>query len=351
MSEPKRVVIHFSRREFLQITACASLQFATPLLMPTDGMQQVRIAFVGVGSRGMALLKAATNIDCARVKAICDSDSVALRNSAALAAARKLDTPILFRQIGEILHQTQIDLFVLALPATPTLEVASALLRANKSVYICPPMYGLEGEWAVHLNLLRPHQNRVQIHLPHLFDSDARRIVSHARATRLGTLQRARIGIPQNTGSKVCRRTVDAIDFVLAAVNSSGPLDWHSVLVEPKTGPDGINASLRLTPDLVQTSELTIEITEQPTISDPQVILAGSGGRFLYEMPDDSSQLSQTFGSYLSLYMSKRCSLPEATLPKSASEPTLDRSLFANLLAALVSKATNTHRPFELQIA
>src|SRR4029077_1006966 len=131
--------------------------------------------------------------------------------------------------------------------------------------------------------------------------------------------------------------------FVLDSVNSTGPLDWHCVLAEPKMGPGNGSAILQLTPDLPQTPGLVIEIVEQNALSNPLVLLVGSGGRFAYEMPDHSLELSQAFTSYLASHVSQ--SRPGAT-----THATLHRSLFANLLTTLAVEATNIHRPLELRM-
>jgi myo-inositol 2-dehydrogenase/D-chiro-inositol 1-dehydrogenase len=128
-----------NRRELLIGAAASSLALAGKEVKAQD-TKPIRIGFVGVGSRGSALLAAVLKISGVEVAAICDLDS-ANRNRACeavkAAQGKRPDEPASW---SELLARTDITTVVAALPCFLHYPMYKDALAAKKNLYGEKPM-------------------------------------------------------------------------------------------------------------------------------------------------------------------------------------------------------------------
>lgn len=99
--------------------------------------QEIRAAYIGVGSRGGSLLKQTLAQQQVRIAAICDIDSQT-RDQALSAAAR--DNPKSLTQWRAVLDLNEVDAVFIGTPCDLHAEMAAACLEAGKYVYCEKPL-------------------------------------------------------------------------------------------------------------------------------------------------------------------------------------------------------------------
>lgn len=126
-----------NRRSFLRASA-ASLG-SSLLLRGQSPNGTVRVAFIGVGTRGSFLLKHMLTVPGITVVAICDIDPVRLKAGIDAATAAG-NHPEAYTEYRKVLDRKDIDAVVIATPVDLHKEMAIAALEVGKNVYCEKPM-------------------------------------------------------------------------------------------------------------------------------------------------------------------------------------------------------------------
>src|ERR1700739_388732 len=126
-----------NRRSFLKASA-ASLG-SSLLLQGQSPNDTVRVAFIGVGTRGSFLLKHMLTVPGITVVAICDLDPERLK-AAVDAATAAGSHPEALTEYRKLLDRKDIDAVVIATPVDLHKEMAVAALEVGKHVYSEKPM-------------------------------------------------------------------------------------------------------------------------------------------------------------------------------------------------------------------
>ncbi len=142
MSEPGRAV---TRRRFVKTGAgvAAGLVATAPHILESGTVNQesqVRLAWIGVGSRGTSLLTSAlNNVSNARlrVSAICDIDERAMNRGIKRCGAMK---PVGIKDYRKLLDMKDIDAVFIATPIYLHAEMAIAACEAKRNTYCEKPL-------------------------------------------------------------------------------------------------------------------------------------------------------------------------------------------------------------------
>ncbi|MEM1094752.1 MAG: Gfo/Idh/MocA family oxidoreductase, partial [Bacteroidota bacterium] len=132
-----------NRRSFLKTSgaavAGASLATGFPTILKAQRRDVVRVATVGVRSRGKELTNAVGRIAGGEVVYVCDVD-VAMRNNAVEALKEFQDTPVTaLNDFREALADDSIDAVVIAMPDHWHAPAAIMAMQAGKHVYVEKP--------------------------------------------------------------------------------------------------------------------------------------------------------------------------------------------------------------------
>ena len=130
-----------SRRRFLGKAAKAGiLSLTAPSLLKAGANDTIGLGFIGVGSRGMQLLKEtlalASEGKKVRPVAVCDVYDLRLQEAAKIA---KLPVEAAYRDFRELLKLQDLDAVVIATPDHWHAEMTLQALKAGKDVYCESP--------------------------------------------------------------------------------------------------------------------------------------------------------------------------------------------------------------------
>jgi len=127
----------FTRRNFLQVPAAAAGSAA--FLSAQSPNDTVRVAFVGVGNRGVFLLRHMLKVPGVKVVAICDLNPETLKKAvdAATAAGHQ---PESYAEYRKLLDRKDIDAVVIATPVDSHKEISVTALELGQHVYCEKPM-------------------------------------------------------------------------------------------------------------------------------------------------------------------------------------------------------------------
>jgi predicted dehydrogenase len=139
-----------TRREFLDDAFFAAALGSTALLLPECGAwaalyrpaspsERVRLAVVGVRSRGLAHIDGYLGLPDAEVVAICDVDEAMAARAAAQVEKRTGKRPETFSDIRKVLERRDIDAVSCALPIHWHALAAGWAMQAGKDVYVEKP--------------------------------------------------------------------------------------------------------------------------------------------------------------------------------------------------------------------
>ena len=95
----------------------------------------IRLALVGLGYWGPNLLRAATDIDEAEVRVLCDTSAETLARQ-----ARRYPNARLTQRIEDVIGDEEIDAVIVATPVQTHYEIARSCLQAGKHVFVEKPV-------------------------------------------------------------------------------------------------------------------------------------------------------------------------------------------------------------------
>ena len=121
-----------TRRNFLSAAA-----ISPALLQTRSPNDMIRVGIIGVGNRGLLLLRQVLKVPNVKVVAICDIDPDALKRAGEIAEAH---SPDLMTEFRELLDRKDIDAVVIATPVDLHKEMAVAALEVGKNVYCEKPL-------------------------------------------------------------------------------------------------------------------------------------------------------------------------------------------------------------------
>lgn len=95
-------------------------------------LAKVRVAFVGLGYRGLDAVERFTHIEDARIAALCDTSRKALEAASALCPF----PPNLYEDYKAVCDDPSVDLVYIATPWTSHTEIALRAMRCGKHVAV-----------------------------------------------------------------------------------------------------------------------------------------------------------------------------------------------------------------------
>jgi hypothetical protein len=333
-----RVVLRVSRRDFLQISTGASLSVAVPAFWTASTRRRLRVGFVGLGSRGSELLRAAQQVERVSTVALYDPDDEALRRAITEIKPEFRSRLGNARDLDGLLSDPDIQALIISVPPALSVRVAHATAAAGKHAYIAPPLLNRIDELGRQLELIRRGQGLVHLHLSHPHDTDAQCAIQRAKGSELGAIERVSVFLPYVAARFRLAGEINALDFALHGPNVSDPSKWRSVIAEPRFGPNSCGSLLKLTPTAPDAPELTIDIGSTEVPGNPAVLFIGSRRRICCELKPQHQIALKAFAA-------------RALGTTSPLRQVVDRPLFAAVLAFLASHAMHTNRPVELQLA
>jgi hypothetical protein len=116
------------RRQFLLGSAVA----AASAQLRAAGEGEVRVAHIGIGVRGTALVRHVLAEERVRITAVCDTRAEARDSAQSLA---KRDNPRSYTEWRQLLDLKDVDAVVIATPCDLHAEMSAACLEAGKYVY------------------------------------------------------------------------------------------------------------------------------------------------------------------------------------------------------------------------
>lgn len=135
--------IHVNRRRFLGCSASAALAISHGNLADAAGPGEhrpIRLAVVGVGGRGTALLRGLLEIESAAVVAVCDAEAKHRQRGCGIAEkarGRRIDAVDDYRRI---LDRSDVDAVAVALPCDLHESVYREAVQAGKHLYAEKPL-------------------------------------------------------------------------------------------------------------------------------------------------------------------------------------------------------------------
>lgn len=141
--------IQLNRRRFLGGAAAAGLALSQGRAGASADGGPVRLGFVGLGTRGTSLLRAAIDAGgagAAEVVALCDGEPKHLARAAGIVEKAKGRRPETLDSADRLLDRPEIDAVVVALPCDLHASVYEAALRAGKHLYAEKPLGLTVGE-------------------------------------------------------------------------------------------------------------------------------------------------------------------------------------------------------------
>jgi myo-inositol 2-dehydrogenase/D-chiro-inositol 1-dehydrogenase len=130
------------RRRILQAASClaAGSLLGTSQARAADEPTPVRLGFIGVGSRGSALLRLMAQQPGTEIVAVCDSDPARLDLAKQIVAEAGQPTPAGFSEWQKLLEHPKVDAVVSALPVDLHAACYVDVLDAGKDLYAEKPL-------------------------------------------------------------------------------------------------------------------------------------------------------------------------------------------------------------------
>ncbi len=128
--------IRLNRRRFLGASAAAGWALSQGLAEGSAAKGPTRLAVVGLGTRGTALLRSALEFEDVQVVALCDLEARhGARASGITEKARGIRPEVVSDRLGPILERADVDAVVVALPCDLHASTYRDVLRAGKHLY------------------------------------------------------------------------------------------------------------------------------------------------------------------------------------------------------------------------
>jgi len=130
-----------NRRDFLKTTVCSTAALAGGAQVFGQGApsDRVRVAVMGTGGRGFALMQTAAGLPNVEVATVCDVDARAMDKAAEAVNKKTGKTPKKENDLRRILEDTGIDGVICAAPDHWHAPAALLTMRAGKAIYVEKP--------------------------------------------------------------------------------------------------------------------------------------------------------------------------------------------------------------------
>jgi predicted dehydrogenase len=127
--------IRLNRRRFLGASAAAGWALSQGVVDGSTPTLPTKIAVVGLGNRGTALIRALLEIDGVNLVAVCDAEPKHRLRASGIIEKAKASRPEALERIGQVLDRPEIDAVVVALPCDLHASTYRDVLRAGKHLY------------------------------------------------------------------------------------------------------------------------------------------------------------------------------------------------------------------------
>jgi predicted dehydrogenase len=133
--------ITLNRRRFLGCSAAAGLALSQGQVSEAAAESApVRIAVIGAGTRGTALIRSLLEIPASRVVAVCDAESRHRDRAAGIVEKANGTRPAVYDRTLGVLERSDIDAVAVAVPCDQHFPVYGDVLRAGKHLYAEKPL-------------------------------------------------------------------------------------------------------------------------------------------------------------------------------------------------------------------
>jgi predicted dehydrogenase len=133
-----------NRRRFLGCSAAAGIALTQGALAEAAAIDAeahpVRLALIGIGNRGTALLRSVLELPGAPIVAVCDSDRKHRSRGEGIVEKARGQRPDSYDDPREVFDRNDVDAVIIALPCDAHLPVYSHALAAGKHLYAEKPL-------------------------------------------------------------------------------------------------------------------------------------------------------------------------------------------------------------------
>lgn len=195
----------YTRRRFIQSSALFASAFAIGSARGASPNGDVRVAVVGVNSRGMSLVEDVVRSDGAKLVAICDVDSAVLAEKAAFIETEygvKVDK---VGNIRKLLERSDIDAVALATPNHQHAIQTIWACEAGKDVYVEKPVCHNVWEGQQMLAAAKKHNRIVQAGFQNRSDVGLKEAFSWIKEGNIGKITSVR-GLCYKTRQSIGKR-------------------------------------------------------------------------------------------------------------------------------------------------
>ncbi len=192
-----------SRRQFLSEAALASATLAvlgsTPLttwaarpVAKTGALDRLRVAVIGLNSRGRDLIKGFGALPDCEIAVLCDVDPKLEGNTRKLVETVQPGTPTFVTDLRRVMDDQSIDLVGIATPNHWHSLAAIWAVQAGKDVYVEKPVSHTVVEGRRLVQLARKHDRIVQVGTQSRSNPGMRQLIEFLQAGKIGEIKTAR---------------------------------------------------------------------------------------------------------------------------------------------------------------
>ncbi len=127
--------VRLNRRRFLGASAAAGWALSQGLVEGSASKPPTRLAVIGLGTRGTALLRSALEFDDVQVVALCDAEPRHAARASGIVEKAKGARPEVSDRIGAVLERADVDAVLVALPCDLHASAYRDAIRAGKHLY------------------------------------------------------------------------------------------------------------------------------------------------------------------------------------------------------------------------
>lgn len=338
-----KIVRQISRRQFLKFSGGAALGLAASPVLIAVATPYLRVGILGLGERGLAMLRAAQQCANLAVAYVSDADESALRSAVALGYGRKRGPWITAIRPAELWQRNDIDAVILCPAAGKRPAVATVPSAFAKTLYLVPPLFWDLDDIDPMLNLLENRHFVSHLHLPHLFDPNSQVALQRARSTRFGALRSATIHVPFDLRQMEAAWPCNELDLVVRAAAEAGQFSCRSAVAEPRQGPNFDSVSLSVESEMANRS-LRIDLVGGSGETNSTLNFVGTRGQISCSVSSPDVRALDVFAMHaLESAPNRRGASKDETAPFAPP-------LLAALLTALAGDALRQRQPMELQL-
>jgi predicted dehydrogenase len=197
LSAPATAVSTLSRRRFLRTTlltaaaGLASTRWNSAWAAPLGSNDAVRVAIIGLNTKGTAHLKHLLEIPGVRVAALCDVDPLILRRATELLSSRQL-TAFTTTDARAVMDRKDVDAVVIATSNHWHALLTVWACHARKDVYVEKPMSRTVWEGRQMIEAATRHQRILQVGMQYHSETGLAAALRYVQSGQLGRIQHIR---------------------------------------------------------------------------------------------------------------------------------------------------------------